>query len=60
MKVNIKSIIIAAITFVLFLTGSLLVVNKCSNPSNDIAIVGDTLMNHIGSTRQPGDLTGLR
>lgn len=43
MKVNIKSIIIAAITFVLFLTGSLLVVNKCSNSSNDIAIVGDTL-----------------
>lgn len=43
MKVNIKSIIIAAITFVLFLTGSMLVVNKCTDKSNDIAIVGDTL-----------------
>ena len=43
MKVNIKSIIIAAITFVLFLTGSMLVVNKCTGKSNDIAIVGDTL-----------------
>ena len=43
MKVNIKSIIIAAITFVLFLTGSMLVVNKCTCKSNDIAIVGDTL-----------------
>ena len=38
MKVNIKSIIIAAITFVLFLTGSMLVVNKCTGKSNDIAI----------------------
>ena len=43
MKVNIKSIIIAAITFVLFLTGSMLLVNKCTGKSNDIAIVGDTL-----------------
>ena len=48
MKVNIKSIvilrvIIAAIIFVLFLTGSMLVVNKCTGSSNDIAIVGDTL-----------------
>ena len=43
MKVNIKSIIIAAITFVLFLTGSMLVVNKCTGSSNDIAILGDTL-----------------
>ena len=43
MKANIKSIIIAAITFVLFLTGSMLVVNKCTGKSNDIAIVGDTL-----------------
>ena len=43
MKVNTKSIIIAAITFVLFLTGSMLVVNKCTGSSNDIAILGDTL-----------------
>ena len=43
MKVNIKSIIIAAITFVLFLTGSMLLVNKCTSKLNDIAIVGDTL-----------------
>lgn len=48
MKVNTKSIIIAAITFVLFLTGSMLIVNKCTRSSNDIAIdnmaiVGDTL-----------------
>ena len=43
MKVNIKSIIISAITFVLFLTGSMLVVNKCTSKSNDIAILGDTL-----------------
>ena len=43
MKVNIKSIIIAAITFVLFFTGSMIVVNKCTGSSNDIAIVGDTL-----------------
>lgn len=43
MKANIKSIIIAAITFVLFLTGSMLIVNKCTSKSNDIAIVGDTL-----------------
>ena len=43
MKVNIKSIIIAAITFVLFFIGSVLVVNKCTGSSNDIAIVGDTL-----------------
>lgn len=42
-KVNTKSIIIAAITFVLFFTGSMLVVNKCTGSSNDIAIVGDTL-----------------
>ena len=42
-KVNTKSIIIAAITFVLFLTGSMLIVNKCTGSSNDIAIVGDTL-----------------
>lgn len=42
-KVNTKSIIIAAITFVLFLTGSMLIVNKCIGASNDIAIVGDTL-----------------
>lgn len=42
-KVNTKSIIIAAITFVLFLVGSMLVVNKCTGSSNDIAIVGDTL-----------------
>lgn len=48
MKVNTKSAIIAAITFVLFLTGSMLIVNKCTGSSNDIAIdnmaiVGDTL-----------------
>ena len=43
MKVNTKSIIIAAITFILFLTGSMLIVNKCTGASNDIAIVGDTL-----------------
>lgn len=43
MKVNTKSIIIAAITFVLFLVGSMLIVNKCTGASNDIAIVGDTL-----------------
>ena len=43
MKVNTKSAIIAAITFVLFLTGSMLIVNKCTGASNDIAIVGDTL-----------------
>ena len=48
MKVNIKSIIvlrviISAIIFVLFFTGSMLVVNKCTGSSNDIAIVGDTL-----------------
>lgn len=42
-KVNTKSAIIAAITFVLFLTGSMLVVNKCTGSSNDIAIVGETL-----------------
>ena len=42
-KVNTKSIIISAITFVLFFTGSMLVVNKCTGKSNDIAIVGDTL-----------------
>lgn len=42
-KVNTKSIIIAAITFVLFLVGSMLIVNKCTGASNDIAIVGDTL-----------------
>lgn len=42
-KVNTKSVIIAAITFVLFFTGSMLVVNKCTGSSNDIAIVGDTL-----------------
>lgn len=42
-KVNTKSIIIAAITFVLFLAGSMLIVNKCTGASNDIAIVGDTL-----------------
>lgn len=41
--INTKSIIIAAITFVLFLTGSMLIVNKCTGSSNDIAIVGDTL-----------------
>lgn len=41
--INTKSIIIVAITFVLFLTGSMLVVNKCTGASNDIAIVGDTL-----------------
>ena len=35
-KVNTKSIIIAAITFVLFLTGSMLIVNKCTGASNDI------------------------
>ena len=48
MKVNIKSIvilrvIISTITFVLFFIGSMLVVNKCTGSSNDIAIVGDTL-----------------
>lgn len=42
-KVNTKSAIIAAITFVLFFIGSMLVVNKCTGSSNDIAIVGDTL-----------------
>lgn len=42
-KVNTKSAIIAAITFVLFFTGSMLVVNKCTGSSNDIVIVGDTL-----------------
>lgn len=42
-KVNTKSIIIAAITFILFLTGSMLIVNKCTGSSNNIAIVGDTL-----------------
>lgn len=41
--INTKSIIIAAITFVLFLAGSMLIVNKCTGASNDIAIVGDTL-----------------
>lgn len=41
--INTKSIIIAAITFVLFLVGSMLIVNKCTGASNDIAIVGDTL-----------------
>ena len=41
--INTKNIIIAAITFVLFLTGSMLIVNKCTGSSNDIAIVGDTL-----------------
>lgn len=48
MKVNTKSAIIAVITFVLFLTGSMFIVNKCTGSSNDIAIdnmaiVGDTL-----------------
>lgn len=43
MKVNIKSAIIAGITFILFLTGSMLIVNKCTGSSNNIAIVGDTL-----------------
>lgn len=42
-KVNTKSIIIAAITFVLFLTGSMIIANKCTGSSNDIGIVGDTL-----------------
>ena len=42
MKADIN-IITVAITFLLFLTGSMLVVNKCTGPSNDIAIVGDTL-----------------
>lgn len=41
--INTKSIIIAAITFVLFLAGSMIIVNKCTGSSNDIAIVGDTL-----------------
>ena len=43
MKTNIKSIVIAAVTFVLFFIGSMFVVNKCTGSSNDIAIVGDTL-----------------
>lgn len=43
MKANTKSIIIAAVTFVLFFTGSMFVVNKCTGSSNNIAIVGDTL-----------------
>ena len=48
MKMNIKSIvilrvIISTITFVLFFTGSMLIVNKCTGSSNGIAIVGDTL-----------------
>ena len=43
MKANIKSIIIANVTFVLFFIVSMFVVNKCTGSSNDIAIVGDTL-----------------
>lgn len=33
---------------------------KANNSDDAHAILGDTLMNHIGSTRQPWDLTGLR
>ena len=33
---------------------------KANNSANAHVILGDTLMNHIGSTRQPWDLTRLR